>query len=191
MITVRLRDGSSRVFPAGTKVGEVLRDRPGVLAAKVNGRLVDLGHTLTEDARVEGLTFEDEEGRAVARHSAAHVMAQAVCRLFPGAKLGIGPAIADGFYYDFDVPRPLTPEDLESIEGEMRKIVAADLPFERRELSRDEALEFFGGADQPYKVELIRELPPDAVISCYRQGEFVDLCTGPHVPSTGRVGAVK
>jgi len=191
MITVRLRDGSTRAFPAGTPVEEVLRDYPGVLAAKVNGRLVDLSYTLTEDARVEGLTFGEEEGRLVARHSAAHVMAQAVCRLFPEAKLGIGPAIADGFYYDFDVPRPLTPEDLEKIEGEMRKIIAADLPFERREVSREEALALFGEAGQPYKVELITELPPDAVISCYRQGEFLDLCTGPHVPSTARVGAVK
>ena len=191
MITVRLRDGSTRALPAGTAVGEVLRDHPGVLAVKVNGRMVDLGYTLTEDARVEGLTFGEEEGRLVARHSAAHIMAQAVCRLFPEAKLGIGPAIADGFYYDFDVPRPFTPEDLEKIEEEMRRIIAADLPFERRELSREEALAFFDGLGQTYKVELIHELPPEAVISCYRQGDFVDLCTGPHVPSTARVGAVK
>jgi threonyl-tRNA synthetase len=153
--------------------------------------MVDLGYTLTEDARVEGLTFGEEEGRLVARHSAAHIMAQAVCRLFPEAKLGIGPAIADGFYYDFDVPRPFTPEDLEKIEEEMRRIIAADLAFERRELSREEALALFDGLGQTYKVELIHELPPEAVISCYRQGDFVDLCTGPHVPSTKRVGAVK
>lgn len=178
-------------FPQGTTVGEILKGQPGVLAAKVNGRVVDLSYPVTEDARVEGLTFEEEEGRLVARHSAAHIMAQAVCRLFPDVKLGIGPAIADGFYYDFDVPRPFTPEDLEKIEAEMQKIIAADLPFERRELTREEALALFSEAGQPYKVELIEDLPPAAVISCYRQGEFVDLCTGPHVPSTARVGAVK
>ncbi|MBE0467630.1 MAG: threonine--tRNA ligase, partial [Candidatus Desulforudis sp.] len=132
-----------------------------------------------------------EEARLVYRHSTSHILAQAVKRLYPEARLAIGPAIADGFYYDFDVPRTFTPEDLERIEREMEAIVAADLPFERFELPRDQALQLVRRAGEEYKAELISGLGPDEVISFYRQGEFVDLCAGPHVPSTGRIKAFK
>lgn len=195
-IKVNLPDGSVREYPAGTPLIDIAesispRLAKEALAAKVDGRLVDLTHPLDKDSSVRILTFEDEEGRKVYRHSTAHVMAQAVQRLFPGVKLAIGPAIADGFYYDFDVPEPFTPDDLATIEKEMEKIIKEDIPFERRELSRTEALAMFKELGQDYKVELIEELPADEPLSCYRQGEFVDLCLGPHVPSTGRLKAVK
>ncbi|MCL6634908.1 MAG: threonine--tRNA ligase [Peptococcaceae bacterium] len=195
-ITVTLPDGSAREYPAGTSLMDVAesispRLAREALAAEVDGRLADLSRPLERDAAVRFLTFEDEEGRQVYRHSTAHVMAQAVQRLFPGVKLAIGPAIADGFYYDFDTPEPFTPEDLARIEKEMEKIIKADLPIERSEVGRAEALAMFRESGQDYKVELIEDLPPDALISLYRQGEFVDLCAGPHVPSTGRLKSVK
>lgn len=196
MIRVTLADGTVREYPRETTLEQVARDinpRLGreALVASVNGKLVDLSYGLNEDAKVRFYTFEDEEGRDTFRHSAAHVLAQAVKRLFPEARLAIGPAIEGGFYYDFDVPRPFTPEDLEKIEREMEAIVKEDLPIVRREVSREEALEVFAARGEPYKVELIRELSEEAVISLYQQGEFVDLCTGPHVPSTGRIRALK
>ncbi|HHY94982.1 MAG TPA: threonine--tRNA ligase [Firmicutes bacterium] len=135
--------------------------------------------------------FSDETGRAVYRHTAAHVLAQAVKRLFPEARLGIGPAIEDGFYYDFDVPQPFTPEDLERLEKEAGAIIAADYPVVRKELSREEARRFFQERGEPYKVELIDDLPEEVTISVYQQGEFVDLCAGPHLPSTGVIKAFK
>lgn len=195
-ISVTFPDGSSREYPAGTPLMEVAQSISSrlareALAARVDGRLMDLNRPLEKDASVQFLTFEHEEGRQVYRHSTAHVMAQAVQRLFPGTRLAIGPAIADGFYYDFDPQEPFTPEDLAKIEKEMENIIKADLPFERAELSRAEALAMFREAGQDYKVELIEDLPPEVPISVYRQGEFVDLCTGPHVPSTGRLKAVK
>ncbi len=196
LIKVTLPDGSAREYPAGVSLLEIAKGisprlAREALAAKVDGRLADLGVPLDRDARVEFLTFDDEEGRQVYRHSTAHVMAQAVQRLFPGTGLAIGPAIADGFYYDFDPKESFTPGDLAKIEKEMEAIIKADLPFERFELSRPEALAFFRDAGQKYKVELIEDLPPEVPLSCYRQGEFTDLCMGPHVPSTGRLKSVK
>jgi len=149
---------------------------------KIDGRLVDLATELPE-GEVFVVTPDSPEALEVLRHSTSHIMAQAVTRLFPGAKLGIGPAIADGFYYDFDLPQPLTPEDLEKIEAEMRKIVKEDYPITRAEVSREEALAFFREKGEQYKVELVEELP-EGVISFYRQAEFADLCRGPHLPST-------
>ncbi len=195
-VRVSLPDGSVREYPAGTSLWEVAgsispRLTREALAAMVDDRAVDLSYTLNRDSSVRILTFADEEGRRVYRHSTAHVMAQAVQRLFPGVKLAIGPAITDGFYYDFDPSEPFTLDDLAAIENEMEKIVKADLPFERYEFSRPEALARFKESGQDYKVELIKELPEDEVLSCYRQGDFLDLCTGPHMPSTGRLKAVK
>lgn len=161
------------------------------VAAKVDGQLVDLMRPLAKDSTLELLTFNTPEGLEVARHSAAHILAQAVKRLFPEAKLGIGPAIADGFYYDFDVARPFTPEDLERIEAEMGKIIQEGLAFERREVPREQAIAEFGRAGEEYKAELIRDLPVEAPISCYRQGEFEDLCTGPHLVSTDKLKVFK
>jgi threonyl-tRNA synthetase len=165
--------------------------RKNALAARFNGRVVDLSRPIEQDGTLEVLTFDDEAARDVYRHSASHVMAQAVKRLFPGTRLAIGPAIDKGFYYDFDSPRTFTPDDLQAIEQEMARIVAADYPIVRREVSREEALRLFAAEDEPYKVELIEALPEDAVISLYQQGEFVDLCAGPHLPSTGWVKAFK
>ncbi|RYD06898.1 hypothetical protein N752_01860 [Desulforamulus aquiferis] len=184
MIKITLKDGSVREYPDGTTIIEVAKSishglAKEVLAGKVNGKIVDVKFPLQEDAALELLTFNDEEGRAVYRHSSAHIMAQAVQKLFPEAKLAIGPAIQDGFYYDFDVPRPFTPAELEQIEAEMQRIIKADLPFERVEVSRAEALEQFNKEGELYKVELINDLPEDSVISCYQQGEFNDLCAGP------------
>lgn len=195
-ITVTLPDGSAREYPVGVPLLDIAKSISSrlakeALAAKADGQLVDLTRSLDRDAAVQFLTFDDEEGRQVYRHSTAHVMAQAVQNLFPGASLAIGPAIADGFYYDFDTAEPFTPEDLARIEKEMERIIKADLPFERSEHARTEALNMFRDAGQGYKVELIEDLPPEVPLSCYRQGDFIDLCMGPHVPSTGRLKAVK
>ncbi|MCL6479652.1 MAG: TGS domain-containing protein, partial [Peptococcaceae bacterium] len=196
MVRVTLKDGSVREYKEGVTLKEVAADISGRLArealvASVNGRLVDLGTPLEKDAEVNFFTFDDEEGRQVFRHSTSHVLAQAVQKLFPGTRLAIGPAIADGFYYDFDSPVKFTPEMLEKIEAEMESIIKQDLPFERIDIPREKALEFFNRAGENYKVELINDLPEDAPISCYRQGGFTDLCAGPHVPSTGRLKSVK
>ncbi|MHB1042297.1 MAG: threonine--tRNA ligase [Eubacteriales bacterium] len=196
MVKVNLPDGAAREFERGATLraiaGEIgPRLAKEALAAKVNGRVVDLSTPLNQDAAVEFVTFDSGEGAEVYRHSSSHVLAQAVKRLFPGTRLAIGPAIAEGFYYDFDPAENFTPEDLPKIEREMEAIIKEDLPIERFELPRGEALKMFGEAGENYKVELIEDLPEDAVISCYRQGEFVDLCAGPHVPSTGRLKALK
>ncbi|HEX3014911.1 MAG TPA: threonine--tRNA ligase, partial [Desulfobacteria bacterium] len=161
------------------------------LVAKVNGHTVDLSTKLNQDCDLEILTFDLPDGEQALRHSTSHILAQAVQRLFPGTKLGIGPAIANGFYYDFDSEHTFTPEDLVKIEQEMARIVKDNYAFERSEVAREEAIEFFADRGEIYKVELIRDLPADAVISMYRQGDFVDLCAGPHVPATGKVKAVK
>jgi len=163
-----------------------LDDPDSVLAVQVDGVPVDLSRKVTGPARVRFLTFAQEEGVEVFRHSSTHLMAQAVTRLFPKVKPTIGPVVEEGFYYDFAAD-PFTPEDLERIQQEMARIVAEDLPVERMELSREEALEAF--RDNPFKVELIREMPDEAVITAYRQGEFLDLCRGPHVPRTGLIRA--
>jgi len=154
------------------------------------GRLWDLTAPTVGTDQVEVLTFEDEEGREVFWHSTSHVMAMAVKELFPGAKLAIGPAIAEGFYYDFDLPEPLTPEHLQRIEKRMAEIIARDVPIERIEMGREEALDLFRQAGEEYKAELVQDIQ-EPVVSLYRQGEFVDLCRGPHLPSSGRIGAVK
>lgn len=195
-VKVTLPDGNAREYQAGTTLLDIAKDisprlARETLAAKVDGRLTDLGRPMERDANLEFLTFDDEEGRQVYRHSTAHVMAQAVQKLFPGVKFAIGPAIADGYYYDFDTSEPFVPEDLARIEKEMEAIIKADLPFERTELSRPEALDLFNKSGQGYKTELIEDLPEDAPLSIYRQGDFTDLCMGPHVPSTGRLKSVK
>ncbi|HHP50451.1 MAG TPA: threonine--tRNA ligase [Moorella mulderi] len=182
--------------PGITPLEIIKRDMPEMegkaLAAQVNGEVWDLTRSLPPRyGQLKILTFEDEGGREAYRHTAAHVLAQAVKRLFPGTKLGIGPAIKDGFYYDFDSPHKFTPEDLEKIEEEMYRIIEADYPLIREEIDRQEAMELFEKLGEDYKVELIRELPPDVPISIYRQGEFLDLCAGPHLPSTGYLKVIK
>ncbi|MBE6546128.1 MAG: threonine--tRNA ligase [Ruminococcaceae bacterium] len=176
------------VYEAAQEAGLVSR---AVLAAKVNGEVCALTAPLTADAEVELLTFADEEGAHVFRHSASHVLAQAVKRLYPETKLTIGPAIDGGFYYDFDSEISFTPEILKAIEDEMKKIVKENHKIERFELPRAEAIALMTEKNEPYKVQLIEELPADAVISFYRQGEFTDLCAGPHLFSTGAIKALK
>ncbi|HUW66365.1 MAG TPA: threonine--tRNA ligase, partial [Spirochaetia bacterium] len=188
MLNITLPDGQRRNEPDGVTPAVVAREISQSLAkralvARVNGRVVDLAIPLEEDASLAILTFEDKDGRLVFRHSSAHLLAAAVQRLFPETLFAIGPAIEDGFYYDFGTNRPFTPEDLAAIKEEMSLLAKADLPFERSEITRGEALERFAG--QTYKEELIRNLPEDAAISIYRLGDFVDLCAGPHVPSSG------
>ena len=162
-----------------------------VLAADVDGELTDLREEVKDGSKVSFLTFNEQGGKDTLRHSASHIMAQAIKRLWPDAQLAIGPAIENGFYYDIDMEHVLVPEDLAKIEAEMHKIVKANFPIEKEVLSRDEALKFFKEKHENYKVELIEDLPADAEISTYRQGEFVDLCAGPHVASTGKVKAFK
>ncbi len=180
--------GDVTVYDAAQAVELISRD---VLAAKVGDATVALSHTLTADCEIELLTFAEADGARVFRHTASHILAQAVKRLFPSVKLTIGPAIDDGFYYDFDSDVPFSAEILTQIEGEMKKIVKENLRIERFELPRAEAVKLMTEAGEPYKVELIEALPEDAVISFYRQGEFTDLCAGPHLFSTGAVKAFK
>jgi threonyl-tRNA synthetase len=189
--------GETGTYPEGTTALDVIGARdPGLrksaLAAKLDGELVSLSTPIGPgDHELEILTFAEDEGRKTLRHSASHVLAQAVLHLIPDAKLAIGPAIENGFYYDFDVEEPFTPEFLTRVEKEMKKIIKKNDRIERFTLSRDEAIAFCEQAGQPYKVELIRDLPEDSVISFYRQGDFTDLCAGPHLPSTGKVKAFK
>ena len=160
-------------------------------AGIVDGEVKDLRYVVDKDAEVSICTFEDEAGKIAFRHTTSHILAQAVKRLYPEVKLAIGPAIADGFYYDFDKEKAFTPEELEAIEAEMKKIVKEDLPIERFELPRAEAIKYMEEREEPYKVELIQDLPEDAVISFYKQGDFTDLCAGPHLMSTKPVKAIK
>ncbi|MDI6600837.1 MAG: threonine--tRNA ligase [Thermoanaerobacteraceae bacterium] len=196
MVKVTLPDGSIIEVEEGTRVIDVAKSISNSLAKNALGgmeddRIVGLRHPLNKDCHLRILTFEDEEGRLILRHTASHVMAQAVKRLFPEAKLAIGPAIDTGFYYDFDIDRPFTPEDFEAIEAEMKKIVEADYPVVREVKTKEEALQFMREKGEPYKVELIEALPDDEVITFYTQGDFTDLCAGPHIPSTGMVKAFK
>lgn len=196
MIKITLKDGSSKEYPKGITVGEVAEDISKGLArvavaGELNGETVDLMHELNDDSQLNILTFDDVRGKEAFWHTTSHIMAQAVKRLFPDVKLAIGPAIDNGFYYDFDTERPFTPEDLEAIESEMNKIIKENLELERFGLPRDEAIDFMAEKGESYKVELIEDLPEDSVISFYKQGEFVDLCAGPHVPSTGKIKAFK
>lgn len=193
---IRLLDGSELEIQAGASCYDAaLAISAGLarkaLAAEVDGERVDLRTELQEGQQLKICTFDDESGRWAFRHSSAHLLAQAVKRLFPAAKLAIGPAIQDGFYYDIDFERPFSAEDMAAIEKEMEKIVKEDLPISRFTLPRAEALAYCRELDEPYKVELIEDLPEDAIISFYRQGEFTDLCAGPHVMSTGAIKSVK
>jgi threonyl-tRNA synthetase len=194
-VKVTLPDGSIVQIPSGTTVGELAARIGKRLAAQaavglVDGIAVDLSFPITEDCRVTILDATSEEGLDAMRHSAGHVMAQAVKRLFPSAKLAIGPTIENGFYYDFDIDHAFTPEDLEKIEAEMRRIIAEDLPIVREEATWEEALATLEREEETYKIELLNELH-ESKVSFYRQGEFVDMCRGPHLPRTGMIGAFK
>ena len=195
-VKIILPDGSAKEYAAGTTLGEAVKQLSNslakkVLAANVNGELTDLREELVDGSEVAFLTFEDEGGKHTLRHTASHILAQAVKRLWPEAKLAIGPAIDKGFYYDIDMEHILTPEDLGKIEKEMSRIVKENLPITKSVMPRQEAIEFFKSKNEDYKVELIQDLPEDAIISCYSQGDFIDLCAGPHVASTGKVKAFK
>ncbi|HWR43863.1 threonine--tRNA ligase [Sporomusa sp.] len=195
-IKMTLKDGAVREVEQGVTLAEAAESisrnlAKAALVAKVDGKVTDLTARLDKDAAVEFLTFEDAEGKDALRHTSSHILAQAVKRLYGDVKIGIGPAIANGFYYDFDTPHVFTPEDLGKIQAEMESIVKQNLPLERMTVSREEALALFGEQGEIYKQELIRDLPEDVQISLYKQGEFVDLCAGPHVHSTGRVKAIK
>ena len=196
MIKVTLKDNTVMELNEGITAYDAAREiSPGLAraacAAKINGENADLRTVLDSDCTLEILTFEDDYGRRTFRHTASHIMAQAVKRLFPEAKLAIGPAVDDGFYYDFDIDTKFTPDDLLKIEAEMKKIVKENLKLERSFKSRDEALSFFKDKNEPYKVELIEDLPDDAPISFYTQDDFTDLCAGAHLMSTGMVKAFK
>jgi len=197
-IRITFPDGAVREYAAGTTVEEVAGSiSPGLkknaVAGKVNGKLVDVYAPIEEDASLEIVTLDTQDGLEIMRHSTAHLMAQALKRIYgeKNVKLGIGPVIEDGFYYDIDLDRPISSEDLETIEKEMEKIVAEDLPIRRRVVSREEAIRIYEELGDPLKLELIRDLPEDAVITIYDQGEFFDLCRGPHLPSTGRIKSFK
>ena len=195
-VKIILPDGSAKEYAAGTTLGEAVKQLSNslakkVLAANVNGELTDLREELVDGSEVAFLTFEEDGGKHTLRHTASHILAQAVKRLWPEAKLAIGPAIDKGFYYDIDMEHTLTPEDLGKIEKEMSRIVKENLPITKSVMPRQEAIEFFKAKNEDYKVELIQDLPEDAIISCYSQGDFIDLCAGPHVASTGKVKAFK
>ncbi len=183
-------DGIERKVPFGTPFSTLTASAKGVIAVSVNGRLKDLSAEINEDAEVKFLSFDSPEGKEIYRHSSSHLMAQAVKEIFPSAQMTIGPAIEDGFYYDFDFERPFTPEDLLKIEERIRDIIKRDLSIHRMELSKEQAIALFKERGENYKVELIEDIqePP---ISAYRQGEFIDLCTGPHLPSTGAAGEIR
>lgn len=195
-IKITLKDGSVKEFAASTTLLDIAKSisqklGKQALLAVVDGVNKDLSDKLEHDAAVEFVTPDTPEGLHAIRHTAAHVMAQAIQHLFPDVKFAIGPAIANGFYYDLDSEHTFTPEDLQAIEKEMAKIVKQNIPLQRAELPRSEALAMFAAKDEKYKVELINDLPEDAIISTYTQGDFTDLCAGPHCPSTGRVKAFK
>jgi threonyl-tRNA synthetase len=197
-INVTFSDNTKTEFPSGTAAGKALQSRSsgtpgipgGLVAARVDGRLTDLTTPLTADCRVEGVGFDSPAGRDVFRHSSSHILAEAVADLFPGTKFAIGPAIEEGFYYDFDVEKPFTPEDLERIEKRMAEIIKANAPFVRSEMARDEALSAFREQGEIYKAELIESIH-DPTVSIYRQGGFTDLCRGPHLTSTAKIKAFK
>lgn len=192
MIEVTLPDGSKREFDSPVTVGDVAASigaglARAALAGKVNGKLVDLSHPITENSTVSIVTDKDPEGLEIIRHSTSHLMAQAVKELYPKAQITIGPVIENGFYYDFSLPKHLTNEDLPLIEKKMDEIVKRDLPIVREEMDRDEAVKYFNSIGEHYKAEIIGSIPAGETISLYRQGDYVDLCRGPHVPSTGRL----
>lgn len=197
-VSIKLPDGSVREYDNGASILDVAASissglKKNALAGKLDGIVVDLSTPLREGAVVEIVTGDSSDGLEVLRHSSAHLLAQAVKRLFGNKEvhLGVGPVIEDGFYYDMDLEHGLNPEDLLKIEKEMERIVNENLPIVRKEVSREEALRIFGEVGDPYKLELIRDLPEDSIISIYEQGEFFDLCRGPHVPSTGKIKVFK
>ena len=193
---ITLKDGVVKEFDNAVSVLEIAKSISEGLARNacagiVDGEVKDLRFVVDKDAEVSICTFEDEAGKMAFRHTASHILAQAVKRLYPEAKIAIGPAIADGFYYDFDREKAFTQEELEALEVEMKKIAKEDIPIERFELPRAEAIKYMEEREEPYKVELIQDLPEDAVISFYKQGDFTDLCAGPHLMSTKTVKAIK
>ncbi|HDK27152.1 MAG TPA: TGS domain-containing protein, partial [Candidatus Atribacteria bacterium] len=194
-IKVILLDGSKIELNEGANLFEVackISPRLGkeAIAGVVNGVKKDLNYVLKDDDNIEILTFSSPEGKEIYHHSTAHIMAQAVKELFPEVKLAIGPAIKDGFYYDFDIERSFTPEDIVAIEQKMKEIIERDLPFKKMELSKEEASKFFKDREEKYKLELLEDIQ-DEKVTLYQQGDFIDLCRGPHVPSTGRIKAFK
>ncbi|MDO5640697.1 MAG: threonine--tRNA ligase [Neisseria sp.] len=196
MLNITLPDGSVRQFEAPVSVYDVAASigaglAKAALAGKVDGKLVDTSYRIEKDANLAIVTGKDAEGIDIIRHSTAHLMAYAVKELFPEAQVTIGPTIEDGFYYDFAYKRPFTPEDLTAIENKMAELAKKDIPVERYELSRDEAVAYFKGIGEAYKAEIIESIPQGEVLSLYREGEFTDLCRGPHVPSTGKLKVFK
>ena len=196
MIKVTLKGGDVREYENGTNLLDMAKSiseglARNCLAADVNGETKEMNFVPESDCEVSFLTFNDENGRKAYRHTASHVLAQAIKRLYPNTKLAIGPAIEDGYYYDFEFETPITTGDFEKIEAEMKKIIKENIPLEKYELPRDETIKLMKEKDEPYKVELIEDLPDDAVISFYKQGDFVDLCAGPHLMSTGKLKAIK
>lgn len=194
-VTVVLPDGSKKMYPAGTTISGIIGDFDPklakiALAASLNGRMVDLSERVWDDSEIKIITFDSESGKEVFRHSTSHIMAQAVQDLFPGVKLAIGPSIEDGFYYDFDISKPFEPEDLIRIEKKMKEIVEQNHPFIRKEVSKKEAVELFNQKGESYKVEILSELDEDKV-TLYQHDVFIDLCRGPHVPSTGMIKSFK
>ena len=192
---ITLKDGSVREYSEPMSVSSIAYDISGGLGraacvGEVNGEVVDLRTTINEDCTLNILTFADEAGKAAYRHTASHILAEAVKNLYPNAKLAIGPSIDDGFYYDFDC-EPFSREDLDKIEAEMKKIIKNGAKLEKFTLPRQDAIKYMEDRDEPYKVELIKDLPEDAIISFYSQGKFVDLCAGPHLMSTSPIKAFK
>lgn len=196
MISVTLPDGSQRQFDHPVSIHDIAFDigaglARAALAGKVNGKLVDTSYVIDSDADVAIVTERDEEGLDIIRHSTSHLMAQAVKQLYPEAQVTIGPVIEDGFYYDFSYPQGFTPDDLEKIQQRMEEIVKQDLPVQREEIPRDAGIQMFREMGEEYKAEILEDIPQGEVLSVYRQGDFVDLCRGPHVPSTGKLKAFK
>ncbi|MNZ56478.1 Threonine--tRNA ligase 2 [compost metagenome] len=197
-IKVTLPNGNVRRYQEGTTFDQVAESisaslKKSAIAGKMNGKLYDLNHPIESDTLIEIVTLEGQDGLEIYRHSTAHLMAQAITRIYgaEAVKLGIGPVIEDGFYYDIDIDQPLSVDDLTAIEQEMEKIIQEDYPIVRRVVSREEAFQIFQSSGEPLKIELIHDLPEDSVITIYEQGEFVDLCRGPHLPSTGRIKAFR
>ncbi|MFZ3221815.1 MAG: TGS domain-containing protein, partial [Rugosibacter sp.] len=195
-IVITLPDGSKREYPQPVTVAEVAASigaglAKAALAGRVDGRLVDTSHLVGQDAQLAIVTDKDADGLEVIRHSTAHLLAYAVKDLFPEAQVTIGPVIDNGFYYDFAYTRPFTPEDLAAIEKRMAELAKKDFPVTREVVARDEAVKFFTGLGEHYKAELIAAIPQGEDVSLYREGDFVDLCRGPHVPSTGKLKVFK
>ena len=193
---ITLKDGSALEFDSPVTAEEVAKSISEGLArnavcAKVDGELVDLSTIIDKDCELQIVTLKDKEGLQVYRHTCAHVLAQAVKNIFPTSKLAIGPTIENGFYYDIEFKTPITQADLPKIENEMKEIIKSNLPVERLVYDRKDALKIFRDFSEPYKTELINDLPAGSVISFYKQGDFIDLCRGPHLPSTGRIKAFK